>query len=76
LLYLSAPVYDLSRQVLEMRYLWQRPFALDNTKLISLIGAEPHTPLDEAVLVTLRGLGCLPDPEPDSRVVAQRVSAP
>jgi nucleoside-diphosphate-sugar epimerase len=76
LLYLSAPVYDLSRQVLEMRYLWQRPFALDNTKLISLIGAEPHTPLDEAVSITLRGLGCLPDPGLDSRMVAQRVSAP
>jgi nucleoside-diphosphate-sugar epimerase len=57
---LTAPVVRLSREVAEMRYLWQYPFALDNTKLVNLIGAEPHTPLDAAVALTLQRLGCLP----------------
>lgn len=32
----------------EMRYLWQRPHALDNARLRALIGSEPHTPFAEA----------------------------
>lgn len=40
----------------EMRYLWQRPCALDNFTLQSLIGAEPHTPLAQAVAATMDGL--------------------
>jgi nucleoside-diphosphate-sugar epimerase len=59
LLGVSSPFVALSREVSEMRYLWQRPFALDNTKLVSLIGEEPHTPLDEAVKTTLQKMGCL-----------------
>ena len=34
---------------------------LANDRLRSVLGHEPHTPLDEAVDATLRGLGCLPD---------------
>jgi nucleoside-diphosphate-sugar epimerase len=56
---LSAPFVPLSREVWEMRYLWQVPVALDNAKLVSLIGEEPHTPLDQAVTTTLRAMGCL-----------------
>jgi hypothetical protein len=33
---------------------------LDNAKLVQVLGAEPHTPLDQAVFETLKGLGCLP----------------
>jgi nucleoside-diphosphate-sugar epimerase len=57
---LTAPVVRLSREVAEMRYLWQYPLALDNTKLVKLIGPEPHTPLDAAVTFSLQHLGCLP----------------
>lgn len=32
----------------EMRYLWQRPHALDNTRLSALIGPEPRTPFEQA----------------------------
>jgi nucleoside-diphosphate-sugar epimerase len=60
LLAVSSPFVALSREVLEMRYLWQQPFALDNAKLVSLIGAEPHTSLDEALRTTLQEMGCLP----------------
>jgi hypothetical protein len=32
-----------------MRWLGRTSLTLDNRKLFSLIGPEPHTPLDEAV---------------------------
>lgn len=44
-----APVVPLMRAFVDMRYLWQRPHQLDNTGLINLIGAEPHTPLKLAL---------------------------
>ena len=44
-----------------MRYLWQTPLRLDNTRLVAALGREPHTPLEQAVEATLLGLGCLPD---------------
>lgn len=42
--------------LVEMRYLWQRPVALDNTRLQALIGPEPHTPLPEAARAALNAL--------------------
>lgn len=44
------------REILEMRYLWDTPLRLDNARLLHLLGDEPHTPLDQAVRVSL-GLG-------------------
>jgi len=52
------------RELREMRYLWQRPMELDGTKLEARIGAIPHTPLDQALAVTLESLGCLSSPLP------------
>jgi hypothetical protein len=43
----------------EMRYLWDVPHALANDKLITLIGAEPHTPMDMAAQAALADLGML-----------------
>ncbi|MEN2976301.1 NAD-dependent epimerase/dehydratase family protein [Tistrella bauzanensis] len=60
LLAVAAPFAPLIRELREMRYLWQQPVRMDNSRLVSLIGPEPHTPLDIAVTATLRGLGCLP----------------
>lgn len=57
---LLSPFVPLFREILEMRYLWQQPLALDNSRLVRLIGAEPQTPLDQALGDTLAGLGCLP----------------
>lgn len=57
---LATPFVPLFRELREMRYLWQLPLQLDNRKLLRLLGAEPHTELDQAVEATLRGLGCLP----------------
>ncbi len=47
----------------EMRYLWQKPHQLDNTKLKNLLGTEPHTPLEFAAARTLRDLGLLSGPQ-------------
>ncbi|SOE13729.1 nucleoside-diphosphate-sugar epimerase [Hoeflea halophila] len=59
LLYLGAPFIAFFRELLEMRYLWRQPLHMRNDKLVAFLGAEPHTPLDQAMRETLRGLGCL-----------------
>jgi nucleoside-diphosphate-sugar epimerase len=56
---LASPFVPLLRELRPMRYLWQSALRLDNARLVSLLGAEPRTPLDAAVRETLRGLGCL-----------------
>ena len=55
----GQPFVTVLREMLELRYLWQQPVRLDNAKLVAFLGAEPHTPLDEAVRTTLIGLGSL-----------------
>ncbi len=52
---LAAPFVPLLREVMAMRYLWDVPHRLDGTRLRQRLGeALPHTPLDEALLATLR----------------------
>ncbi|MBL8279357.1 MAG: NAD(P)H-binding protein [Pelomonas sp.] len=60
LLTLASPFVKTFRDMREMRYLWQRPVRLAGTRLATVLGREPHTPLDEAVEAALQGLGCLP----------------
>jgi nucleoside-diphosphate-sugar epimerase len=50
---LAAPFVNAFHEMLEMRYLWQVPLQLDNSKLQVLIGAEAHTPLEDALAATL-----------------------
>lgn len=57
---LASPAVRLFRELSEMRYLWRVPLRLDNARLVGLLGAEPHTPLDAAVRASLAGLGCVP----------------
>jgi nucleoside-diphosphate-sugar epimerase len=59
LLALASPFVPLFRELREMRYLWEIPVRMTNARLVKALGAEPHTPLDEAVRATLAGLGCL-----------------
>jgi nucleoside-diphosphate-sugar epimerase len=59
-IYVLAPFNETFREMLEMRYLWSRALLLDNRRLVAFLGREPHTPLDEALRVTLTGLGCMP----------------
>ena len=60
MLHLLKPFVSLFREMAEMQYLWTVPVRLDNSKLVSRLGSEPHTPVDEALRETLRGLKCLP----------------
>jgi nucleoside-diphosphate-sugar epimerase len=59
LLSLASPVVTTFREMREMRYLWRTPIRMDNSRLITVLRKEPHTPLDEAVEATLVGLGSL-----------------
>lgn len=56
---LASPFVATLREVLEMRYLWRVPVRMSNARLVTVLGREPHTQLDEAVESTLVGLGCL-----------------
>jgi nucleoside-diphosphate-sugar epimerase len=59
LVYLLAPFVETFREMIEMRYLWNFALKLDNQKLVTFLGKEPHTPLDDALRTTLSELGCL-----------------
>jgi len=61
---LAAPFNETFRELLEMRYLWQKPIGLDNAKLVKFLGEEPHTLLDAALHTTLIDMGCLDDAAP------------
>lgn len=51
-----SPFVRLFRELLEMRYLWQEAVELDNSKLVAFLGREPHTPLSEALTLTLAAI--------------------
>lgn len=59
LVMLAAPFVATFREMLEMRYLWRQPVRLANARLVDVLGAEPHTLLDEAIEATLHGQRCL-----------------
>ena len=45
------------RELAEMAYLWSVPHEVDGTALERAVGPLPVTPLDEALVETLRQLG-------------------
>ncbi|MES2934484.1 MAG: SDR family oxidoreductase [Pseudomonadota bacterium] len=59
LMALVSPFVPTLREMREMRYLWNVPLRMENAKLLTVLGHEPHTPLDQAVEATLQGMGCL-----------------
>jgi nucleoside-diphosphate-sugar epimerase len=56
---LASPFVATFREMREMRYLWREPIRMDNSRLITVLGEEPHTALDAAVEATLLGLGSI-----------------
>ena len=64
---LAAPFDESMRELAATRPLWRESIELDNARLEAFLGQEPHTPLYEAVEATLRGLGCLPERDPNPR---------
>ena len=78
---LLSPFVPLFRELSEMRYLWLTPIRMHNARLTAILGAEPHTPLEDAVRETLIGLGCLevqekPGPLPARRSEGERAGFP
>lgn len=59
MLRLGRPFVPVFRELLEMRYLWQKALHMRNDRLVAFLGEEPRTPIDAAVRETLEGLGCL-----------------
>jgi hypothetical protein len=59
LLRFGSPFNETVRELYAVRPFWRTPVALDNTRLLQFLGEEPHTPLESAVLTSLRGLGAL-----------------
>ena len=59
---LAAPFNETFRELLEMRYLWNRPIGLDNARLVAFLGEEPHTPLATALRATLADMGVIIEP--------------
>lgn len=57
---LIAPFNETLREMLEMRYLWNEPVLFDDTRLVRQLGAEPRTPLVEALRTALVGQSSLP----------------
>ncbi len=57
---IGALFVPMWREILIMRYLWLRPHRLTGTRLQSVIGSVPHTPLDEAVFAALGELDLRP----------------
>ena len=55
-----APFNETIRELVEMKYLWDRPVLLDNTRLVAKVGAEPRTSLAVALRVALIGMRSLP----------------
>ena len=53
LIRLASSVVPMWRGLLTMRYLWERPHALDDAALRALIGAVPQTPLPQALRAAL-----------------------
>ncbi|OCP19018.1 MULTISPECIES: NAD(P)H-binding protein [unclassified Ensifer] len=60
LMTLASPFVPLFRELRKMRYLWRQPLQMPNDRLLDLLGEEPRTPIDEAVVKTLKALGSLP----------------
>lgn len=59
LLRIAALISPMMAATLEMRYLWQRPHALDDGSLRALLPVVPHTPLPKALAASLFELGVL-----------------
>jgi nucleoside-diphosphate-sugar epimerase len=53
-----SPVVSTTKELLELRDLWQRKLRMDNAKLLRLLGHEPQTQLDATIEAPLSGCNC------------------
>ena len=66
-----APVVPILREVVEMRYLWETPHALDGRALARWLPAFRPTPLPVALRASLEELGRLPARSPAALAAAR-----
>jgi nucleoside-diphosphate-sugar epimerase len=59
LIAMAAPFASLPRELLEMRYLWQRQLLLNGDRLNSLLGNFERTPMLDALRNSLTAMDCL-----------------
>lgn len=71
-IYAAAPFNESLREMCEMRYLWNEPVLMDNTRLVKVLGAEPRTPLAVALRATLEGQGALPSVDGEGQLAFRR----
>lgn len=75
LLTLASPFIATFREMREMRYLWRTPIRMDNSRLLAVLGHEPHTPQDVAIEAALVGMGSIePSPQGGSAVARASVA--
>jgi nucleoside-diphosphate-sugar epimerase len=67
-----SPFVTLFRELLEMRYLWEKPIGLSDAKLRAFLGDVPATPLDTAVGEALADLDVTPREDISSPCVNAR----
>lgn len=72
---LASPFVEMFREMLEMRYLWQRPLRLDNAKLVAFLGEEPRTPVETALHESLIELGCIKRPQVKALAASRKNAA-
>ena len=56
LIRIAALFASLPRELLEMRYLWQKPVLLDDRRLQNFLGQVPATPIEQALKTSLAGM--------------------
>lgn len=59
---LISPFAEFAREMAEVAPYWRHPMRFDNQRLVDLLGAEPRTPIGQAVATTLEAMGCLDRP--------------
>ncbi|PKC44416.1 hypothetical protein V461_07805 [Pantoea ananatis BRT98] len=70
-----APFHTTLHEMLEMRYLWQRPVWRENTQRVSFLGQEPHTLLEDAVWAAL-WLPAAQSPKPKAQSPKPKAQSP
>jgi nucleoside-diphosphate-sugar epimerase len=53
-----SPIGGFPKAVRDIEPYWSHPMRLDNSRLVELLGAEPHTPVEIAVRDTLQDMQC------------------
>ncbi len=70
-----APFNETMREMLEVRYLWDRPVLLDNARLVARLGEEPRAPVVEALRTALAGIDALPPSGAETRRLRQEIAS-